>query len=307
VRPVSRGADPPPEALAAGGIGPAELLRARLHQQDTNPNKGSFAFAAYKNDEVKRRLEALFHGKCAYCETPYSASAPVDIEHYRPKGAVAEDPAHPGYWWLAMAWENLLPSCIDCNRKRKQVLPQVGDSLEELRNRARAGDATLVNVGKKDSFPIASGGARGLPEQTALTAEQALLLDPCAPEPADQPEAHLAFHLDEEVPVALVLPRGDPPSPRGLASIQVYGLNRLGLVQERTRLLRHLEFLGEVAVELGAMAEEIEANVPSIAQRLRFLQDRMLAEMAGFAKPEAPYSALAAAWLRRFRERLDSI
>ena len=47
---------------------------------------------------MKRRLDLLFHGKCAYCETFYSASAPVDVEHYRPKGAVSEDPSHPGYY-----------------------------------------------------------------------------------------------------------------------------------------------------------------------------------------------------------------
>ncbi|MEF9674035.1 hypothetical protein QNM99_25505 [Pseudomonas sp. PCH446] len=47
----------------------------------------------------------------------------MDVEHYRPKGAVSEDASHPGYWWVAMDWDNLLPSCIDCNRKRKQVTP----------------------------------------------------------------------------------------------------------------------------------------------------------------------------------------
>eukprot|EP01034_Spumella_vulgaris_P009128 gene9128-11597_t len=106
-----------------------ERDRARAHQQSTDPKKGSFEFAAYKHEEVKRRLDALFHGKCAYCETFYSASAPVDVEHYRPKGAVSENPNHPGYWWLAMSWDNLLPSCIDCNRKRNQRVFLVSSSL----------------------------------------------------------------------------------------------------------------------------------------------------------------------------------
>lgn len=51
--------------------------------------------------------------------------APLDVEHFRPKSEIDEvDPATfrpvpgraptaPGYYWLAAAWSNLLPSCIE--------------------------------------------------------------------------------------------------------------------------------------------------------------------------------------------------
>jgi hypothetical protein len=71
----------------------------------------------------------LFNGKCAFCEAPIS---PVyfDVEHFRPKSGVTEEDGtkatyvddygevreHPGYYWLAYDWRNLLPSCPDCNR-----------------------------------------------------------------------------------------------------------------------------------------------------------------------------------------------
>lgn len=72
-------------------------------------------------------LENLFYKKCAYCETPVSRSQ-FHAEHYRPKGRVIGENGkvkvqddkgveidHPGYFWLAFHWKNLLPSCALCN------------------------------------------------------------------------------------------------------------------------------------------------------------------------------------------------
>lgn len=78
-------------------------------------------------------LENVFHYKCAYCETQ-TGQFHYDAEHYRPKGevtvasaddvrrqhVVTEDERgerfeHPGYFWLAFEWKNLVPSCKSCN------------------------------------------------------------------------------------------------------------------------------------------------------------------------------------------------
>jgi hypothetical protein len=81
-------------------------------------------------------LKNVFHFKCAYCETPI-VQFYGDAEHYRPKGRVSyrkpdgtpEYPVcpdetsgassktfqHPGYFWLAYYWRNLVPSCESCN------------------------------------------------------------------------------------------------------------------------------------------------------------------------------------------------
>src|SRR5262245_40081226 len=78
-------------------------------------------------------LLKLFNGKCAYCETDIESNQPGDVEHFRPKGRVVDEEFepirinhpkwgemdHPGYFWLAYEWDNLFPSCIDCNRYRK--------------------------------------------------------------------------------------------------------------------------------------------------------------------------------------------
>jgi len=139
MRKVNRSSVPAPLCLVAKDKkGKTEYQRAKAHQaaakraknaKTPQKPKPSFEYSAYKKGEVKRALATLFHGKCAYCETFYSASSPVDVEHYRPKGSVDGVKDHPGYWWLAMRWENLLPSCIDCNRRRGQWNPSCAITL----------------------------------------------------------------------------------------------------------------------------------------------------------------------------------
>lgn len=117
------------------------------------PDDKAPTFAVYKTDGVRKRLDELFHGKCAYCESFYASTAPVDVEHYRPKGAVHEDAAHQGYWWLGMDWDNLLPSCIDCNRKRKQMMPKLSAKLLTLQEGTRGfSQGVLMSSGKKIVF-----------------------------------------------------------------------------------------------------------------------------------------------------------
>lgn len=287
--------------------GTSERDRARNHQNNPTPGKGSFTYKAYKKEQVKRKLAELFHNKCAYCETFYNASAPVDIEHYRPKGSVSEAPGHSGYWWLAMSWDNLLPSCIDCNRRRKQRLVSISSSLAKLYSATPGGRGgiPLGHGGKHDSFPISSTGKRLTAEQYNYDNEKPLLLDPTR----DDPSEHLHFHIDPKLPISLVLPGHAPghPSQRGAVSIQTYGLNRLGLVQARTRLLRHLEVLGELTVELGEVIEELRAlanpRLDKACQRLELMKDRLIQELNDMADDKAPYSTMVKAWLKGFLAR----
>lgn len=331
MRAVSRGKKPAPSALSALSGAPkrTELEAARLHMAAVLPpgvKRAAFKFKSYKADEVKRRLEELFHGKCAYCESFYASQAPVDVEHYRPKGSVEGEPNHPGYWWLGMEWTNLLPSCLDCNRRRKQRAPQGISNLSLLYKATQSG--------KKDSFPIR--GRRADDEGQQLDAEEALLLDPTR----DDPDKHLVYWLGDDKAGGLVLPRGkdgaapggvrlaavgapvqvaanaaaDDLSVQGAVSIQVYGLNRLRLVQERARLLQRMRFLETLSINLGSIAQDLEAAglrtepaVDAAIRSLRLLQGNILSEMTGLAAPEMPFSALAAAYLSDFKRRLAAV
>jgi hypothetical protein len=99
--------------------------------------------------EFKRfLLDTVFYGKCAYCETHLRQSRqPGDADHFRPKGAVnyreldgnvyqkprvmdehGQQQPHPGYFWLAYDWLNLLPACRMCNsdQGKKNQFPASG-------------------------------------------------------------------------------------------------------------------------------------------------------------------------------------
>ncbi|NER04208.1 MAG: hypothetical protein F6K17_17105 [Okeania sp. SIO3C4] len=69
----------------------------------------------------KRTLQADEGGKCFYCESKPENGAKLEVEHYRPKGAVdKKDTAgveNKGYFWLGNEWSNLLLACSDCNGK----------------------------------------------------------------------------------------------------------------------------------------------------------------------------------------------
>lgn len=165
--------------------------------------------SVYGHDKVRAALEALFHDKCAYCETKVVAGSDWDVEHFRPKGKVAERDGHPGYYWLAYEWSNLYPSCSHCNQRRK--------------DRPRWGDLQYAGSGgKMDQFPLEDESARALSPADSLDAETRLLLDPCA----DHPEEHLRYTVDGQI-VAVAGSR------KGEVSIEVFHLRRRRLRDQR--------------------------------------------------------------------------
>jgi hypothetical protein len=256
----------------------------------------SYNFKAYKADDVQTAIETLFNDKCAYCETHFGAGGPVDIEHFRPKGEVLDDPAHPGYWWLAMRWENLLYSCIDCNRMRGQVIVTEGMSHEQvalLRQQHRRS-----NAGKKNAFPIR--GVRRLPEDCDLDAEDALLIDPTR----IHPDEHLTFDADASdtcLAVARETPNG--PDPLGQASIHVFGLNRSVLVDARSMLWRKLKVQGEFIRE--ALDEYEQASTPAAEEKALNRAVAQWRELERWADAKEAYSGVTKVFLDKLKAELE--
>jgi uncharacterized protein (TIGR02646 family) len=62
----------------------------------------------YAHTSVKNALKTMFHGKCAYCESKILHVGFGDIEHFRPKSALA-------YRDRIFDWDNLLLACSVCN------------------------------------------------------------------------------------------------------------------------------------------------------------------------------------------------
>ncbi|MDX6694414.1 MAG: hypothetical protein QOF02_2017 [Blastocatellia bacterium] len=300
---VKRTSTPPVDLKGQKGklsAGEKELAAVlAFYSQAGNLNK-SFDFKAYKSKSVIEELTRLFAGKCAYCESKYQATQPVDVEHYRPKGGFnvidaggkargtaggqTSPPAapkiklqKPGYYWLAMVWDNLLPACIDCNRERNQLVPD---------ETADTGFKT-VKVGKGSNFPLVDESRRRLTHKSRKR-EEPLILNPAL----DNPDQHLEFTEEGIVRPTLIR---NKPSSKGEASIKVYALQRSGLVQERKAraklVLAQIERVRELIADLDAR--------PGDAQLQSRLQ-REMEELKRYEKPEEAYAGMARQLIKKF-------
>lgn len=155
-----------------------------------------------------------FHGKCAYCESSITPTQHGDLDHYRPKDGVcdernqtvmvvAEDgnpKPHPGYYWLAYNWRNLLPSCQKCNQLTKD--PVSGRT-----------------IGKGMRFPVGSIRAESEGQEAD---EEPLLINPVLEDPAD--------HLEVDG-LGIMVGR----TPKGDLTVELLGLNARELADRRRR------------------------------------------------------------------------
>lgn len=216
---VDRAKYPSPEILTSPT---AESTREELrtfftwHRRTRAQKRFEFQRSIYEHPDVLDMLAKLFHGKCAYCESPIGETAEIEIGHFRPMAGAMDlkgrpDPDH--YYWLAYVWENLYPVCPVCNMTKRTYFPVRGK---------RAARGTMGEELKK---------------------ERPLLLDPCL----DYPELYLDFRKDGMVyprreidadQAHLLKQEGIPSSQRILkaeVSIYVYGLNREPLVAARKK------------------------------------------------------------------------
>lgn len=253
----------------------------RFYADPANAGK-TYKFKIYSDDEVKEALTRLFGGKCAYCESRYAGTQPMDVEHFRPKGKVLEDDGTEvrGYYWLASDWTNLLPSCIDCNRERRQWLADLG---------------AVRAVGKGERFPLEKGSKRASAPGEEQ-GERPLLLNPCL----DEPEKHFEFTED-----AIVRPRRDADADkvRAQASIEIYALNRSGLVEERLQLLRLLQRRTGMIESLMTIVD-----APAVPETIRTLVEDLIThemdELRKTCEPGRPFSLMAKKFIDDFKEGL---
>lgn len=178
----------------------------------------------YKAKLYKKMRQVIFdgfNGKCAYCEAKFILTETGDVEHYRPKGAITDEwdkrimitrrgkrpKPHPGYYWLAYDWQNLLPSCSLCNRP----------------SRPRGG----LRIGKGMRFPVMPSPALkyGHARRPAdLAKEVPVFIHPVL----EDPRKHISFDAD----TGLLIDK----TPRGKLCIELLGLNREGVAKERRKI-----------------------------------------------------------------------
>jgi hypothetical protein len=108
---------------------------------------------------------------------------------------------HPGYYWLAYKWTNLLPTCITCNQPGAE------------------------GIGKHDRFPVQDG-------KYALRDEDLANEKPLFFNPIDAAEEDPANHLGVDPDNGLMTIKND--SRRADVCIKIFGLNiRDQLVRQR--------------------------------------------------------------------------
>lgn len=165
---------------------------------------------------LKEALASLSEDKCWYCEAE-QARSDNNVDHFRPKGEVAEAKAHEGYWWLAFSLDNFRYSCTFCNSHRKDR-------------------ETKSSGGKQDHFPLFDETKRAYKENDLISLERPLLLDPTT-------EADCGLLWFE--PDGRVVENADKTSApdhheRARVSIILYHLNESKLVKKRKDLCNEI-------------------------------------------------------------------
>jgi hypothetical protein len=191
-------------------------------------------------------LNNVFHGKCAYCETHIKmARQPGHAEHFRPKGGIknkiktndkhklvvakaknveGQKIDHPGYFWLAYCWENIVPSCNDCNtdRGKNNQFPVLNSN--QFMQKLKRGEVAQLKSKAIESAKWPGYyylGPFDLDER-----EKRLLLHPYY----DKPRKHITFgRAGIEAPKEI----NGKSSEKGEQSIKIYELHADGLRRRR--------------------------------------------------------------------------
>lgn len=263
----------PPSLNGANSLGEQEKKEAiKAHAAGEK-----IEYVVYKRKDVIKALRELFNKKCAYCEFNYAAGGPEDIEHFRPKLAVVINGkmVKPAYYWLAAEWTNLLPSCQDCNRKRTKEFP----------------DSRVAVSGKANLFPIVDEKDRWRSHRRR-NREQILLLNPCEDDPAE----HLEF-LDKGLVRAMRGSNG-VESAKGVASIEVYGLSRGDLVEQRAGRQVMVRAVLMRALSAAASAKRT-ANVQA-KKEFEDLAEGLLKDARAYLGKNEPFHAAVAVVFNEF-------
>lgn len=275
-----------PEVLTeVNSRGVKETNRAISHYSRPNVTK-AFKFSVYSDRKVKDALIRLFEGKCAYCESLFLHVYSGDVEHFRPKGQIADaENPKPGYYWLAAKWENLLLSCRNCNQKLKHLT--VGSTDKET-------------MGKMDQFPLAEGGVHVQNHMEDYLNEESfrLLINPCIENPED------FFKYDINTGVIMPKATNGREKEMALESIRVYVLQRVPLVQARER--RSIEILAQIQ-----RVKEAIKNVSNFAdddsnlKKIYFdkILKKELKKLKQFLSPTEEYLGLAKQIINEFLQQ----
>src|SRR5436190_9209784 len=189
----------------AGGLLRKHIYKALHNSIDSladvwSAGKGALAFVSVN--------------KCWYCECRQDRSD-LQVDHFRPKGRITGEPAHPGYWWLAFEWRNFRLACTFCNCIRED--PETDEK-----------------GGKGNRFPIFDDVPRM--RRASNPVDHAKLLDPCVRADVEQ----LTFRRNGLPEPVSKDPQSDEFK-RAEETIVLFNLRHTRLKRERETLAIELE------------------------------------------------------------------
>ena len=177
-----------------------ELRRIRKLAESGELKSKDFRSLWSSDPKVKKFLHGSQHDKCCYCERTRD-QVEVDVEHFRPKAEVEEAENHPGYWWLAYSWENLLVACKTCNQKYK-----------------------------KSKFPLRDESKRAWEESSDLGKEEPMLINPLE----EDPEEFIEYDLS-----AKFMAKAVGKCERGRKTVdELTGINDERVMQKRAQMAK---------------------------------------------------------------------
>jgi len=213
----------------------AQKVKSGQKPSTSNPND----FPSHWIPDARRELWKHQNYRCCYCERSRGLKRESDLEHFRPKAKVEEEPDHYGYWWLAYVWENYLYSCKPCNEDYK-----------------------------KNKFPLLPSSQRAFEEKYSLDKEKPILINPFD----EDPEVFIRFDWQDSnnLFVKAVQTEKDVED-RGKKTIEITGINEDRLPEERAGDLLTLEgiaktmhaavYMKDLGMDSSGLLEKTEKEI----------------------------------------------
>lgn len=189
-----------PASLTKASVATELVGLTQMANQGQTIDSTHFKSYIYAAEDVKKQLKQDQHGKCAYCETSLLPIGDGEVEHYRPKTTYSDEIVRrqkPAYYWLAYDWDNLFAVCPTCNKTKGDIFPLIDPSKRDIAHQSKCH-------------------------------EEPLILNPYT----DVVEEHLEYRA------YIICPKvhdDGTEDPRGRATIEILGLKRESLVEERRR------------------------------------------------------------------------
>jgi len=193
----------------------------------------------YKHDDVKEKLNNIYHHKCAFCEQKVEQ---VNIEHYRPKKQRGSDSY--AYYWLAFSWDNLIIACPKCNRNKANKFRILGIRAVFVND-----DINMNNINSLSSIYDAS--------------ERPFMVNP----EVTNPEGYIKFTQDGKI---------WSDDERFKYTIKECKIDRDYLNDERRKIINDLkdDLIAEISL-CSTPADQIKAIEPIIRKFVRGSQNKL--------------------------------